>query len=131
MSAAVALRAALLAALRGEPAVAARVNAVAEGEPVQATPPVALVQDLASVDWGTKDRAGREIRVAVIVRDAGDTPARAGEIADAIEQAVAGMPRDLPGWRIASVVMIRARTGAEARGRWSASVEHRFRLLAN
>lgn len=67
----------------------------------------------------------------MIVRDAGDTPARAGVIADAIEQAVAGMPRDLPGWRIASVVMIRARTGAEARGRWSASVEHRFRLLAN
>lgn len=126
MSADSALQAAVLAAVRD----IAGLNGVYLGPPVKATPPYAELGDLLSIDWGVKDRAGRELRVGVTVRDAAETSGRAQELAGLVGAAIEGLPRDLDGWSVASVVMVRARTSGGAASRWAASVEYRIRVLA-
>lgn len=126
MSAASVVQAAVLSALRG----IAGLNGVYAGPPLKATPPYAELGELLGADWSVKDRAGRELRLLVTVRDAGEGAARAQALADAVGAAVEALPRDLVGWRVASVVLLRARTGGGPAGRWSASVEYRVRVLA-
>jgi len=50
--------------------------------------------------------------------------------AGAVEAAVAGLPRDLDGWRVASVVLLRSSVVASGKGAWAAMVDHRVRVLA-
>jgi len=121
-----AVRAAVLARLRTVPGV----NGVWEGTGVSAAAPFLLLGDVVASEWGTKDAAGAELRVAVTVRDRGDTPVRAGELAVLVEAAVAGLPRDLDGWRVASVVLLRSSVLASGKGAWAAMVDHRVRVLA-
>ena len=61
------LRAALINWLKADPALTAELNSVAEEAPVAVAPPwLGLVASAsASVDWSTKIRKGREIRVAL------------------------------------------------------------------
>ena len=126
MSAEGAVQAALLAGLRGVPGL----NGVYEGPPVKATPPYAEIGETLSGDWGVKDRDGRELRLAVTVRDAGETSARVQALGDAVGAAIAGMPRDLDGWRVASLVFVRSRLLRPAPGRWGVVIEYRVRVLA-
>ena len=124
-----AVRAAVGDALRGHAALAG-LNGVFDGPAVRATPPFAEVREVLSVDWGTKDARGRELRVAVALRDAGEEPGRVSALAEAAGQAVEGLARDLDGWRVASVAFLRSRVAGEAPGRWLAVVEYRVRVLA-
>ncbi len=119
------VQAAALAALRA----VAGLNGVYLAPPVKATPPYAELGDLLSSDWSVKDRAGRELRLAVTVRDAGESNARAQTLAGAVGAAIEGLPRDLDGWRVASVVLLRSRVRGGPPGRWSATVEYRVRVL--
>lgn len=127
MSAVAAVRAAVLARLRDDPAVA--VNRVWDGADRRGSVPYAVLRDVVASDWGTKDRDGREVRVGVTVRDEGESPARATMLAGAAEAALLTLPRDLPGWRVASVVPVRTVVLAEAQGRWAALVDVRVRVL--
>ena len=86
MSAESVVQAAVLAAVRG----VAGLNGVYLGPPVKATVPFAELGDLLSGDWSVKDRAGRELRLIVTVRDAGDSPARAQALAGAVGERGAG-----------------------------------------
>lgn len=126
-----AARAALATLLRADPVLAATLNGVFEGPAVRASPPFAEIGEAVSGDWGTKDRAGRELRLAVILRDAAETATRIATLAAAVEAAVPGLPRDLPGWRVASVVFLRSRIAGDGPGRWIAAVEFRVRMLAS
>ncbi|WP_294191435.1 DUF3168 domain-containing protein [uncultured Sphingomonas sp.] len=126
VSAAAAVRAGVLARLRG----VGEVNGVWEGAGVSAAAPFVLLGDVVASDWSTKDAMGRELRIAVTVRDRGDSPARAGELAAVVEAAVAGLPRELDGWRVASVVLLRSSVVASGKGQWAAMVDHRVRVLA-
>ena len=127
MSAESVVQAAVLAALRG----VAGLNGVYLGPPVKATVPFAELGDLLGGDWSVKDRMGRELRLLVTVRDAGERPARVQALAEAVGAAIEAVPRDLAGWRVASVVLVRSRLAAAAAGgRWNASVEYRVRVLA-
>lgn len=128
MSAVASVRSAALARLRGDAAVA--VNRVWDGQDARGSVPYAVLRDVTAVDWGTKDRAGREVRVGVTVRDEGEGPARAETLAGAVEAALLDLPRDLPGWRVASAVPVRCAVLAEAQGRWAALVDVRVRVLA-
>ena len=117
-------------------AVLAAVDAIAGlngayvAPPVKATIPYAELGDLLSVDWSVKDRAGRELRVAVTIRDAGETPLRGQGLAESVCDAIEGLPRDLAGWRVASVTLVRSRIAGGPAGRWTATVEYRVRVLA-
>lgn len=119
-----AVRAGVLARLR----TVEGTNGVWEGAGVSAATPFLLLGDVDAREWGTKDAAGAELRVVVTVRDRGDTPARAGALA--VEAAVAGLPRVLGDWRVASVVLVRSRVVSAGKGAWAATVDHRVRVLA-
>ena len=124
-----ALRTACRRALRDDAVLKAVLNGVFEGPAVRASHPYAEVAETFATDWGTKDQRGREVRLAVLVHDAGETSSRLVSLAEAVEAAVLAMPRDIGGWRVASLVFVRSRIAGEGRGRWLASVEFRVRVL--
>lgn len=124
-----ALHSALLGALKGADGLAA-LNGVYAGPAVKATPPYAELGELLSIDWSTKDAAGRELRPAVTIRDTGETPARVHDLAGAAGAAIEGVARDLGGWRVASLAFVRTRVVRDGPGKWAALVEYRVRMLA-
>ncbi|MDO7843745.1 DUF3168 domain-containing protein [Sphingomonas immobilis] len=126
MSAEAEVHAALLAAVRA----VAGLNGVYEGPAVKASPPYAEIGELLSADWSVKDRAGRELRVAIMLRDAAEGPGRLHALAGAVGDAVEAMPRVLGGWQVASLAFVRTRVLRPGAGRWSAVVEYRVRVLA-
>src|SRR5690606_19888909 len=71
------LRAALIDWLRGDAVLAGLVNAVSEEAPSRASLPWLGIAASASADWSTKDRRGREVRVALELQMRGDDPAAA------------------------------------------------------
>ena len=129
MSAEAVLQAALLAALRGDAVLAAGLNGVAGAPGVKSSVPYAELGELLAIDWGTKTAAGRELRLGVTVRDAGETGARAQALAGAAGKAIELLPRDLASWRVASVAFVRSRVVRGRGGEWAASVEYRVRMM--
>jgi hypothetical protein len=105
-------------------------NGVYPGTPIQATAPFAIVEIGPETDWGHKNGAGRELRLAVIVRDEGETPDRVRVLADAARQHVEQMAAEQGGWRIVSLALLRARIVQEKGGEWAALTEWRARMLA-
>ena len=130
MSAESVVQAAALVAVRA----VAGLNGVYPGAPIKATVPYAELGDVLSIDWSVKDRAGRELRIGVTVRDASDTPVRVHLLAEGVCDAIEGLPRDLAddggGWRVASVTLVKSRAAGGPAGRWTATVEYRVRVLA-
>lgn len=121
----------LVAAVEAALARVAGLNRVEPGANLRATPPFAEIGPVEARDWGTKDAAGREVRVTVTVRDAAERAARLHGLSGAVQDAIAGMSRDLAGWRVASLVFVRSRVASEKAGLWVATVEWRVRVLAS
>ena len=127
MSVQAVLQAALVAALRGH---GLAVTAVFDAPPVRAARPYALVEESLFGDWGTKDMAGREARVAIALFDGGESPARLRALAGEAETAILAMPRAIgAGWALVSVMLLRARIGREGDGHWKSVSEFRVRML--
>lgn len=127
MSARERLQAAVTAALRAAEGLAG--VAVFDAPPVRAAAPHALVEEPVLADWSTKDMAGREGRIAVLLRDGGERPARLRELAGAAEEAVLAMPAPLgAGWRVVSLAFVRGRMVRDRSG-WVATSEFRVRML--
>lgn len=123
------LRAALIAWLAADPALAA-INAIEEEAPLSVTPPWLGIAASASVDWSTKDRAGREVRVALELESHTDLTAGDAGLLSAIEQRVLDLPPFQPGFELASIRFLRSRSEARADNRRAALLEFRFRLFA-
>lgn len=129
MSAAAALDAAAGAALRTIDGLG-----VFDGAPVQAAVPYALVEAGPETDWGHKSGQGRELRLAVTIRDAGESggerAVRLRRLMEGAESALAGIGPALDGWRIVTLRFIRGRVVKDAKkGTWAGVIEHRARLL--
>jgi hypothetical protein len=75
----VSLRAALVAWLAADPALNAQLNAVVEEVPSRTALPWLAIAATASADWSTKDKTGREVRVALELHCRGDRPDTAAE----------------------------------------------------
>ena len=90
-------------------------------------------QDGPETDWGHKSGRGRELRLAVTLRDSGERPERAQAFAEVVESAIeAGL--DVEGWRLVTLALVRARTVAEGRGGrmgWAVALDYRARMLAD
>ena len=130
MSAQTVLGEALVAALKAHAGVARVVTAVFDAPPVRAARPYAEVAEALLTDWSTKDMAGREGRIAIVLRDAGERPVRLRDLAGEVDAAVEALPRDLgEGWRIASLVPVRSRIVREGDGLWAGTNEYRVRML--
>lgn len=123
------LRAALIAWLAADPALAA-INAIEEEAPLSATPPWLGIAASASTEWGTKDRMGREVRVALELDSYTDLTAGDAGLLGAIERRVLELPPFHTGFEIASIRFLRSRSEARADNRRAALLEYRFRLFA-
>jgi hypothetical protein len=103
------------------------------GPPLTAMTPYATVEAGPETDWSHKSGKGREVRLAVTVRDRGERADRLQEIAAAVEAALESMAAEMGGWRIVSLQFLRSRTVPAGKGsapEWAAVIEYRARLLA-
>lgn len=124
------LRAALIAWLRADTALAETLNAVTEEAPSRAAPPWLGIAASASTDWSTKDRAGREIRVALELHCRGDDPGTAAATVRAVEARVEALRREQAGFALASATFLRARAEQRPGNLRAVLIEYRFRVLA-
>jgi hypothetical protein len=122
------LRAALIEWLRADPALAA-INAIEEEAPLSITPPWLGIAASASIDWGTKDRAGREVRIALELESRTDAAAEDAPLLGAIERRVLDLPPFQPGFDLASIRFLRSRSEARADNLRAALLEYRFRIF--
>jgi len=120
----------LAAWLAADPALAALVNGVHEADPVIASEPYVVLGEGLALDWGVKDRTGREARIALHALDRGDRPDRIAGIVAAIDARLAAMPAAGDDYRLVSLVYLRGRTARDADRRWRHTLEYRARLLA-
>jgi len=125
------LRAALIDWLNADPLLADRLNAVVEEAPSRVSPPWLAIAASASGDWSTKDRRGREVRIAFELHCRGDDPETAFDTMLAIEERIEALPSPQAGFAIASLVYLRGRIEQRPGNRRAVLLEYRFRLLAN
>ena len=122
------LRAALIDWLRTDPALS-ELNAIEEESPLSASPPWLGIAASASSDWGTKDRGGREIRVAFELESRSDETLADTELLTAIERRVLDLPPFHSHFELASIRFLRARSERRDFNVRGALLEFRFRLL--
>jgi hypothetical protein len=124
------LRAALVAWLAADATLAATLNSVTEEAPAKAALPWLAIASSASVDWGCKERAGREVRVALELHCRGDRPDTAAALVTALEARIAAMPAAQDGFEIAFCRFLRARAEQRAGNVRSILTEYTFRVLS-
>ncbi len=124
-----ALRHHLIEWLRTDPALSG-INSIEEETPLSASPPWLGISASASTDWGTKDRPGREIRIALELETRIDVPGADAPVLAAIEQRVLLFPPFHETLEVASIRFIRARSEARADNLRGALLEFRFRLFS-
>ena len=124
------LQAAAIAALSAHPVLTTQLSGIYDGPPPRAAFPYVAITDGLTSDWSTKTTTGREIRLAFTVWDDGEVATRLADLMGHVDDAILAIPRDLPGWRIASLMFLRSIVVRDAAGPWAGLVEHRVRLLA-
>ena len=123
------LRAALIGWLQGGPEPLDGLNAVTEEAPSTGSPPWLGIAASASADWSTKDRKGREIRVALELHTRREDPAEDGALVRAIDRRVEALPQVQDGFELASVQFLRARAERRPRNTRAVLMEYRFRCF--
>ena len=126
----IALRAALIAWLAADPALAASLNGIAEEALLRTSLPWLALAASASADWSSKSHAGREVRIAVELHCRGDRPDAAADLVTAIENRIAALPRAQSGFAVVNSQFLRARAEQRGESRRAILLEYRFRLLA-
>ncbi|MBN8842661.1 MAG: DUF3168 domain-containing protein [Sphingomonadales bacterium] len=122
-----AMRAWAIARLGADAELAARVHGVFDGVPARATAPFVSVGVAEGSDWGTKDRPGREVRLAVTLHGVGDS---LDEAAAALIEALAATLREqADGWAVVSRREVRTRFAFARDGAWRHEVIVRCRCL--
>ena len=126
----IALRAALLAWLSADSALASQLNAIVEEAPSRTALPWLAISASASADWSAKDVAGREVRIALELHCRGDQPAAAADLTAAIEARIAALPPAQTGLRVVNITFLRARAEQRSANTRAVLLEYRFRVLA-
>ncbi|QPQ56079.1 DUF3168 domain-containing protein [Allosphingosinicella flava] len=90
--------------------------------------PHAVVEIGPESDWSCKDRAGREVRIAVTIADKGPSAARLHALMGAAEAAILASPAMLADWEIVTLRFLRSRVVRSGTG-WTGLAEFRARLL--
>jgi hypothetical protein len=104
-------------------------NGVYDGPPLTGAFPYARIEAGPESDWSHKSGIGRELRLAILLHDQGERPARLRTLLGAAEAAAAAIPPDLDGWRLVNLVFLRSTLLREKGAAWAAAIEYRARLL--
>lgn len=131
MSAEVAVRAAVIAALRADGPLMDGLNGLYDGEPARASAPYGHVGDTIAADWGGKEVEGREVRLTIGLRADGETPARLADLIARIDPAI-GLAQVHGGWRVVTARLIRSRVmreSARTPTAWRAVIDYRLRAV--
>lgn len=105
-------------------------NGCYDGPPLHAAFPHAIVEIGPETDWSHKNGRGRELRLALTIRDQGERPDRVRRLMRDVETALLDMARAAGDWRIVSLVFLRSRMVREPGPGWAGVSEFRARLLA-
>jgi hypothetical protein len=127
VSAGASLQAAAIEALQA----ASGIGGVYDGQPLQAAFPYAVVENGPESDWSHKGGTGREVRLAVTIRDAGERPARLHRLMGEAEAAIGQMSTVIEGWTLVTLVFRRSQALRDVKGTWSGLLEYRARMLAS
>lgn len=125
------LRASLIAWLAADPALSGQLNAIVEEAPSRTALPWLALAASASADWSCKDRAGREVRIALELHCRGDRPDAAAALVSAIEARVAALTAAQAGFRVVTATFLRARAEQRPANTRAILLEYRFRVLAD
>lgn len=123
-----AVRAKALALLAGDAELAALVHGVFDGTPSRVSAPYVSVGVAEGADWGTKDRAGREVRLTLALVGVGS--AVDDVAAGRIDAVIAGLRGLAGGWSVVSARVVRTRFSFAREGGWRHEVVVRCRCLA-
>lgn len=123
------LRADLINWLRGAPELA-QINSIEEERPLRASPPWLGFATSASTGWGTKDRPGREVRIALELETRSDDPAANASLLAALEKRALDLPPFAQAYELASVRFLRGRSEQRANNRRGTLLEFQFRLFS-
>ena len=123
-----ALRVRALELLASDAALAGLVHGIFDGTPPRATAPYVAVGTAEGSDWGTKDRAGREIRLTLMLVGVGSAD---GDAAAARIGAVSNAMRGPAGaWTVVAARTSRTRFTFSRDGGWRHEWVVRCRCLA-
>lgn len=114
--------------LAGDATLIAQVNGVFHRMPARIAVPFVVLDDVLATDWSTKDRPGREARLAFSVRDGSDDAAPGAAIMATVEARLAAMPGSGTGYRLVSLWPLRSRT-VRIGALWVFTLDCRARLL--
>ncbi len=103
---------------------------VYDGVPPRAAFPYIVISESPVTDWSTKTEQGREIRLALTLWDDGEVAQALRFLMVTVEAAMDIFPRDLPGWRVASLVILRSLISREPDAPCAALIEYRIRIIA-
>ena len=123
-----AVRARALAVLASDAALGGLVHGLFDGTAPRASVPYVAVGAAEGVDWGTKDVAGREVRLTLALVGAG--AALDDRAAGRIEALVPALRGAADGWRIVGSRVVRTRFAYAKDGGWRHEMIVRCRCLA-
>jgi hypothetical protein len=109
----------------------AGVAPIYDGAPPRAPFPYIVISDSPVTDWSTKTQTGREIRLALTIWDDGEVAENLRSLMITAEAAMDTFPRNLPSWRVASLIFLRSLVSRTPDQPSAALLEYRVRLLAN
>lgn len=121
-----AVRMRVRAVLAGNAALSGAVHQIFLRRMPRMTPPYIVIGGADGRDWGTKDRAGREI--AVMVTLVGGKSA-AYSLAAAMAQSLLAVRGDAGGWSIVAARILRSRWMPQEDGGWQSQIMLRCRCL--
>lgn len=126
MTMGVSVRAALVAALRGDAALGAMVHHVDDGEAKSPPVPNIRLAEISAGEWGAKDRPGHELRIELLISDRGEG-ARLESISEHALAIIAAMPRTINGWETSGFTVLRLRQFRQRSGINQMSISLRVR----
>ncbi|SEH17403.1 Protein of unknown function [Sphingopyxis sp. YR583] len=126
--AAIALRGRALELLANDDALTGMVHGIFDGTPPRASAPYVTIGATEGSDWGTKDRAGREIRLTLTLIGIGS--AADDKAAGRVEAVVASLRGPAGAWTVVGARTIRTRFSFARDGGWRHEIIVRCRCLA-
>ncbi len=124
-----AVQQALMARLNGHGPLMDLISGIFDGPPPRAAFPYIALATGASLDWSHKGGVGRELSLALVVNDDGETAARLHRVMALVEEALEPGLDDPNDWQIITFDFRRTRVLRSAVSPWSGLIEYRARVL--